>query len=593
MFIVALAIAGCARADTPPTMDRAAEAKFNRDYVTARRLYAELTRMPSLDAKDREKAEIALANIEWRLDQNPAAARTRLDALGTRRAFQEKSRMEREFGQWTQAAAAARKTLELSTTADERRQAQTALAIAIIGGHVASRLDGTPAPQADLREGFTLARQLVDQERGRLATSLLLLQSALLLGEGPAALDAWHSYFGATVDSSILAPVAATLARLLPEWHGGASPDIAAALAASRLFDEAMLVGATGDIATYDAYIRRIKKLTDSYYRDVANKRADRRAYASELKNQTRALSDALHLKWDPKTLDSAVDSPLSMKFGSVIAAGETGKTYNLHFGHRVVDEKQNVTQYGKTAEVRYVLLENMVSNGFETWSWDGGSEHGGWGDVGLIVQVRRAYANGPLSAWRSIMEPSVRAESDEKIARESAADWKRAEANPAGYLPGLQARLERDSAQRILDELKARGLTGDELHDAFLVEQARRVNASSIFAHEGRHAIDAQYKKVGDAQAEFQAKLAELAFGPDPKLALADAMLDPNIGSSTPHGVANSRIMKGLVAWMSAHKTEIAGLDATKPLLPQLDKLTDDQLRAVARTMDPYAQPK
>lgn len=40
----------------------------------------------------------------------------------------------------------------------------------------------------------------------------------------------------------------------------------------------------------------------------------------------------------------------------------------------------------------------------------------------------------------------------------------------------------------------------------------------------------------------------------------------------------------------MRAHPSEIAGYDATKPALPPLDKLTDDQMRAIARSLDPYA---
>jgi len=48
---------------------------------------------------------------------------------------------------------------------------------------------------------------------------------------------------------------------------------------------------------------------------------------------------------------------------------------------------------------------------------------------------------------------------------------------------------------------------------------------------------------------------------------------------------------MQGLVAWMSTHRSEIAELDAARPLLPQLDKLTDEQLRAATRSMDPYVR--
>jgi len=47
---------------------------------------------------------------------------------------------------------------------------------------------------------------------------------------------------------------------------------------------------------------------------------------------------------------------------------------------------------------------------------------------------------------------------------------------------------------------------------------------------------------------------------------------------------------MKGAVEWMKSHQAEIAGLDVKRPFLPQLDRLTDDQLRALARSMDPMA---
>ena len=582
----------CAHAELPPaTLDNAEHARFNSDYETARKLYSEIARQSSTDPKDRQKAEIALANIEWRIDANPVAARARLNALGTRDALQEESRLERRYGRWAEAEALARRARDMSSKPDEQRSAQTTLALAIVGGHVAARLDGTPAPPSDLHEGFTLAQRLVAEERGRLTPSMLLLDSALLLGEGGAALDAWHSYYGGTAQSALLAPAAATLDRLLPQWRGGASPEIAQALADSRLFDEAVMVGASDDVVKYDSYIRQVKKLTDSYYRDVATRRASRRAYENALQRETHAMSDALHMSWDPKTLDGDPDTPLGARFGSVIAAGKTGGIFNLHFGHRVADEKRPVEQYGRKAEVRLILLDNMVSNGFETWSWDGGSQHGGWGDVGRIVQVRPGYAEAPLYAWRNLMDPAARAEVDETVARETAEDWKRAARDPAGFLPGLQARMQRETSIRLLDELKARGLTGDALHDAFAAERRRQVEESSIFAHEGRHAIDKQFAPVDNAQSEFQAKLSEIAFAPDPKLALTGGIINPNIGSSSPHGIANGRIMKGLLEWMTAHQSEIAGLDSTNPLLPQLDKLTDDQLRAAARSMDPYAK--
>jgi hypothetical protein len=55
-------------------------------------------------------------------------------------------------------------------------------------------------------------------------------------------------------------------------------------------------------------------------------------------------------------------------------------------------------------------------------------------------------------------------------------------------------------------------------------------------------------------------------------------------------HGEASLLIVQGLVAWMESHADEIEGLDPSRPLLPQLDLLSDEQLRVVARSLDPLA---
>ena len=66
--------------------------------------------------------------------------------------------------------------------------------------------------------------------------------------------------------------------------------------------------------------------------------------------------------------------------------------------------------------------------------------------------------------------------------------------------------------------------------------------------------------------------------------------ILQANIGDETPHGRANHEVMKGLVRWMEDHADEISGLIEGKPLLPQLQLLTGDQLQDAVRGMDPGA---
>jgi hypothetical protein len=205
-------------------------------------------------------------------------------------------------------------------------------------------------------------------------------------------------------------------------------------------------------------------------------------------------------------------------------------------------------------------------------------------------VQIRPLYAERPRRIWGELHDPVIQREMGARIAADSATDLVRARTTPVAYFPGAAARMERDGRQRLLDSLTAVGLTGSALQGAFTRELGHSTVESSIFAHEGRHAIDAADSALTSADREFRAKLSEVVFAPYPRLALG-GILDANIGDDTPHGQANLNVVEGLLRWMTGHSRGIAGLDASAPLLPQLPLLTDDQLRAAFRSLDPLAR--
>jgi hypothetical protein len=94
---------------------------------------------------------------------------------------------------------------------------------------------------------------------------------------------------------------------------------------------------------------------------------------------------------------------------------------------------------------------------------------------------------------------------------------------------------------------------------------------------------------RLNDSNLEYRAKLSELALSDYPRLALFN-INDRTIGGGTPHGRANEQILRAYVQWMGANAAAIAGFDPAAPALAQIDKLTDDQIRAVARSLDPIA---
>jgi hypothetical protein len=256
-----------------------------------------------------------------------------------------------------------------------------------------------------------------------------------------------------------------------------------------------------------------------------------------------------------------------------------------------VIDEQREVSQYGRRATLRFVALDGIVSSGFTTWLRDGGGGDGGWASGGVVYQVRPMYADGPVSLWQRTADPELRARESREMADETQRDIARAAAPPIAFFPGLPMRLERQYADGLVAKLKARGLAGDDLRDAFIAQVRSDTFESSIWAHEGRHAIDQKEGVRDSAELEFRAKLSEVAFAPAPRRALVNGIITGGIGAQTPHGQANKRALEGCVIWMRTHTSEIAGLDVAAPLLPQLDKLSDDQIRAAFRTMDPMAQ--
>ena len=115
-------------------------------------------------------------------------------------------------------------------------------------------------------------------------------------------------------------------------------------------------------------------------------------------------------------------------------------------------------------------------------------------------------------------------------------------------------------------------------------------IDESSIFAHEGRHAID-KTLHIPDSSAtnlEYQAKLSQIAFAPIPKVGLS-GVLEPNTGDETAHGTADARLIGELFEWMRHHGfSDGAG---ALPMPIQLPTLSDDQLRAAVRSLDPLAR--
>ncbi len=611
---------GGSRSEDPPFAQ--AEAAFMRhDFDEAEQAYARVLQSDTV-ASHRDDAVIAVAAIRWRVRRDSVGAERILRQPGgspklATRVVLERARMLASMQFYEASAEAARTGIRTTSIGNaDRQRLSLAYSLAVVAVAVRDRRATTATPDSLARRlprVVTLLDSLVRVAPGQLEPAHSLIIAASIVRNGEALWRGWQSYYligtGDTTRGPLTEPRHA-LAVLLPRWSEKTSTralddSIAIALAESRLFEAAALVAlGPGDarrdarideIIAYDAFLRATGDATDEYYRATALHHGNTKAWRALLDSLGRELWPRLrwqNLSAPPKYDFSALRSELDRRFGALFNLGETAGYSDLHLGHRVVDDPRVIEQWGKRAGLRFVVLDGIVSNGFQTWAWDGRAGHGGWGGRQLIVQVRPRYVGGPLQAWRSVSDSARRKEIDLEITTDSATDVVRAQAQPEAFLPSVIKRLRRSASRELLDSLRASGQNGAGLEESFKRVYSAAINESSIFAHEGRHAVDEIISARGGlADKEFRAKLSEGEFASRPRLAL-EAILSETIGDSSPHGTANLRIVRGLIAWMTAHADEIKGFSPSSPVLLQVPLLTDDNWHAAFRSMDPLATP-
>lgn len=631
IIVLALAIAapGCKNgkaATTNPTLRDAENTYASLDLEVARGQFSGVLEDLNAPTEDRAEAARRLSTIAWRFDKSPVRARTFLERarsldLQQTDLFFEEARLFLDAGDFPEARRSARQALNTATTSADNARARVAFARAVFEEVMALPPATRPSDElaAELREARDSMRQLVKKEPGLLEASRLLLGVALMGGDGPSALAGWRSYYlilPGNEEVPLLDTAEAILARELPNWSTSpaahtAHRDVIRALADSGFFDIAAWIaessGPSGDdsrgvdadvraIVAYAHFLKQVQRAADESYRLTALDVGSRRNIRSEFDGAARELwPDLGWIGETPSFSRSRFLDEIGARFGALVKFEPHDGAICLHLGLKLIDREFSVTQYSKSARLRFKGLDSMISNGYNSWFWDGTAGAGGWVDeAGSIVQVRPAYAEGPIRAWRLLASEEDRKIFQEALVEERAGDDAIARDNPYAFLPGLARRLRQRGYERILDELENRDFDDADLRAAFTRELARRQHASSILAHEGRHAIDKRTPLSflrSHAEKEYRAKLSEVVLAPDPGLALTGGIFMGNIGSDSSHGQANERIVKDLVAWMRQHEGRVEGFDRSRPHLPQLDLLSDDQLRDALREVDPLAQ--
>ncbi|HEX2060759.1 MAG TPA: hypothetical protein VHK90_08455 [Thermoanaerobaculia bacterium] len=448
------------------------------------------------------EAELRLANIEWRVYRDFDAARARLTRLGTFEAQLELARFE---------PAALANAERLAKTKGEQRAVMRVRARLLV-------------EQGNARAAIPLLRALIEGEGPRLRITRLLARAGVMLRDRAVMMEGIDGYYRVSPFSGPPHLIADAYAALRTAPDDAA---LARVLAGIRFFDEAAILAPQSDVARYAAMLQRMQNVADEHYRRIAlgndSERALRKGIAAELKTM-----------WPKLSFDDAV-AEMGRQYGGYVLLGKTGGFHDTHIGHKVVDRVLPVEQYGRRATVRFIVLDAMVSNGFQSWRSDDKSGDGGWGTAEEIYQVRPMYADGPLRDWMRVTDPETRAKYGKDVAE----------------------RLHLQYLDRVFAETKTR--------DAFLALVERDTFQYSILLHEGRHAIDGDDYDAWEL--EYRAKLSQVALADAPRAAVAAIVGD--VVDDSPHGRANAKIRQQID-------------------VQRLETMTDDQIRAAFRALDP-----
>jgi hypothetical protein len=274
--------------------------------------------------------------------------------------------------------------------------------------------------------------------------------------------------------------------------------------------------------------------------------------------------------------------------WGLMGTTGRSNGVSGLHLGHVSVDQIQHIAQGERRGEVRFLSLDNMIANGFSGWLGDGSFAPGGWAANGQIIQVRTRYVQSALDKAAIASPGPARDRYLELMAERAASDASVSDTDAIVYLPGLSDRIQLQAIDALAAEVRA--TDGASFAEHFAKLWFERSFEGTILLHEGRHILDqAEYagdKALADDELEYRAKLSELSQSTSPRVML-NSIYGRLIGGTTGHGKANERLLRKLVAWMQDHPSEVNGFDPKRPTLPQLDRLSDQQLRQITRALD------
>jgi hypothetical protein len=465
-----------------------------------------------------------------------------------------------------------------------------------------------------------LLKNILQKQPGNPISAELLVGISLINKNGKDLLRAWKAYYFITEEEKInhiLKPSYKSLLSILPSWNEreltieeriiltkalAASNfyNFSSLLATSKIFGKLipsrlLITSGINKILQFNEFIEGVKKINDTFYPKIGQ---GIKGYDSSYAKTITNVAKKLWMQLDEQNTTSNYKEELFFElikeqYGALGYIGTTNGYFSMLLGLIIHDEIKEVNQYGYKAKFRYISISRLISKDFT--SWQGTANVGGWGTDSSMVQVRDAYLQAPFTRLGWVTDSTAHAGIVKQIETAKAIDivncQKDKYAEPTYLMPSLRLK----ASEYLYESLKKAGLSDEALAITFVAEILRLNIESTIFGHEGRHAIDQLFFKKEfdtwtDDERELRAKYSEIIFSANPKLAHTGSFLGGDLDTTTAHGKANFRLRKIFVTWMEAHADEIKNIDKKLPLIMQINLLTDEQVTNISIEADPLS---
>lgn len=607
-----------------PKLLAALEAQNSLKLETSRELFNALIRLDDVSKKDKC---IALRNIgiqDWKFYKNYELAKKRLaEAIQIGDYISESyvvlNRIENEAKNYSKALAAAEKSLENATSAADSTYATYLYSKTILKEASSFTLQKKQLDLVKLQKASTLLQKILSKNPTHVNAAEVLLGISLLLKDGKLALKSWLAYYrftNANAAYTYLKESAKVLSLELPMWNSNTinfqqTKAIIVALGNSRFYNLAKLVALTEnkslhakiktdveiqDIIHYVNYLQELKDNTNEYYRIATIEKNEdkitqnRDAFISNFRTTNNLLMKKLSV-FEKNTTEYSVREfreKLRTHFGTVqiVASTSSSTTLGLVMGHIVNERTETIKQYNHESDFTFTEIDMMISNGYPSWYWEDRGA-GGFAVEDGFLRVKQLFKSLPINAWQRITDPVKRGKIEKEIAEKLFSN----SIDEKTIFSGLSQKLELDALSDLYNDLKSQGYQDIKLQLKFIeVYESYRARAT-MFAHEGRHSLDKKvlknkYRSLGATVIEYRGRLSQIVFSKEPRLELSNMINGVN---TSPTGLSNKMIVDVAKEWILKNHGKIKNYDATQTPISQLYKLTNAQIIACYKAVDPF----